>query len=106
VKSSPQYYVYILANRRNGTLYTGVTNDLRRRVLEHKDGTIGDFTEKYQVKLLVYFERHNDIERAIRREKSIKRWRRKWKLGLVESMNPHWVDLYEVYFPNRVSSEE
>ena len=101
-----QYYVYILANRRNGTLYTGVTNDLNRRFLEHRDGTIGGFTEKYQVKLLVYFERHNDIERAIRREKSIKRWRRKWKLGLIESMNPHWVDLYEVYFPGRVSSEE
>jgi len=101
-----QYYVYILANRRNGTLYTGVTNDLRRRVLEHKDGTIGGFTEKYQVMLLVYFERHNDIERAIRREKSIKRWRRKWKLALIESMNPHWDDLYEVYYPGRVSSEK
>jgi len=101
-----QYYVYILANKRNGTLYTGVTNDLRRRVLEHKDGTIGGFTDKHQVKLLVYFERHNDIERAIRREKSIKRWRRKWKLGLIESMNPQWVDLYQVYFPNRVSSKE
>mgnify|MGYP000120724849 CR=1 FL=1 len=101
-----QYYVYILANRRNGTLYTGVTNDLRRRVLEHKDGTIGGFTEKHQVKLLVYFERHNDIERAIRREKSIKRWRRKWKLSLIESMNPQWVDLYEAYYPGRVLSEE
>jgi len=101
-----QYYVYILTNRRNGTLYTGVTNDLRRRVLEHKDGTIGGFTEKYQVMLLVYFERHNDIERAIRREKSIKRWRRKWKLALIESMNPHWDDLYEVYYPGRVSSEK
>jgi len=101
-----QYYVYILTNRRNGTLYTGVTNDLRRRVLEHKDGTIGGFTEKYQVNLLVYFERHNDIERAIRREKSIKRWRRKWKLGLIESMNPRWVDLYEVYFPELISNEK
>ena len=98
-----QYYVYILANRRNGTLYTGVTNDLRRRVLEHKDGTIGGFTEKHQVKLLVYFERHNDIERAIRREKSIKRWRRKWKLSLIESMNPQWVDLYQIYFPDSIS---
>jgi putative endonuclease len=101
-----QYYVYILANRRNGTLYTGVTNDLRRRVLEHKDGTIDGFTRKHQLQMLVYFERHNDIEQAIRREKSIKRWRRKWKLGLIESMNPHWVDLYKVYCPNRVSSGE
>jgi len=101
-----QYYVYILANRRNGTLYVGVTNDLRRRVLEHKDGTIGGFTEKYQVKLLVYFEKHNNIDRAIRREKSIKRWRRKWKLGLIESMNPRWVDLYEVYFPELISNEK
>ena len=89
-----QYYVYILANKRNGTLYTGVTNDLRKRVFEHKNEVIEGFTKKYHVDRLVYFETHNDINRAIRREKTIKRWRRKWKSALIEKDNPQWDDLY------------
>ena len=89
-----QYFVYILANKRNGTLYTGITNDLRRRVLEHREGKFGSFTQKYSVTRLVYYERHNDITMAILREKKIKRWRRKWKLDLIGKMNPDWDDLF------------
>ncbi|MHC4291535.1 MAG: GIY-YIG nuclease family protein [Planctomycetota bacterium] len=92
------YYVYILANRRNGTLYTGVTNQLRRRVKQHIEELNKGFTQKYQVKRLVYYEVHGDVNRAIAREKTIKKWRRKWKLGLIESVNPQWLDLYEVIY--------
>ena len=97
-----EYYVYIMANRKNGTLYTGITNDLRNRVLDHKKGYFDSFTKRYKIYLLVYFERHNDVNRAIHREKQLKRWRRKWKLALIESMNPEWLDLYEVYCPKAV----
>jgi putative endonuclease len=88
------YFVYILASRRHGTLYVGVTNDLARRVFEHREGLIKGFTYKYDVKRLVYFELHDDILEAIRREKLIKRWRRDWKIELVERDNPDWRDLY------------
>jgi putative endonuclease len=88
------YFVYILASRRHGTLYVGVTNDLARRVFEHREGLIKGFTNKYDVKGLVYFELHDDILEAIRREKLIKRWRRDWKIALVERDNPDWRDLY------------
>ena len=88
------YWVYILASDRNGTLYIGVTNDLYRRVLEHREGLIPGFTKRYAVKLLVYFEEYADIEAAIAREKSMKRWRRAWKLQLVEQANPQWRDLW------------
>jgi putative endonuclease len=88
------YYVYILASRRNGTLYVGVTNELVRRVQQHREGLIPGFTRKYGVKLLVYWEPHQDINEAILREKRIKRWRRKWKLELIESQNPQWRDLW------------
>lgn len=88
------YFVYILASRRNGTLYVGVTNDLIGRVTEHRDGLIPGFTKRHGVKLLVYFEEHADIDEAIRREKRVKRWRRTWKLELIESANPHWRDLW------------
>ncbi len=87
------YFVYILASRRNGTLYVGVTNDLIGRVTEHRDGLIPGFTKRHGVKLLVYFEEHAGIDEAIRREKHVKRWRRTWKLELIESANPHWRDL-------------
>ena len=89
------YFVYILASRRNGTLYIGVTNDLVRRVWEHRDGLVPGFTKKYDVKMLVYFERFNNIGLAIHRETRLKKWNRKWKLELIESMNPEWRDLYE-----------
>ncbi len=89
------YYVYILASRRNGTLYTGVTNELVRRVRQHRDGRIVGFTRKYRVTRLVYLEPHQDIEEAIRREKRLKKWRRRWKLNLIESFNPQWRDLWD-----------
>ena len=89
------YYVYILTSKRNGTLYTGVTNDLVHRVWEHRNGYIKGFTQKYGVKTLVWFEHHIDVHEAIAREKRIKRWRRKWKLALIEEMNPGWSDLYD-----------
>jgi putative endonuclease len=89
------YYVYIMASRRNGTLYVGVTNDLIRRVLQHKSGEMEGFTKKYKVNILVYFEDTNDIAVAIAREKQLKRWERVWKLKLIESVNPSWRDLYE-----------
>ncbi len=90
-----QYYVYILASKRNGTLYIGVTNDLIRRVFEHKEGIIEGFTKKYNVKNLVYYEIHLDIYEAIKREKAIKKWLRKWKIELIVKTNPMWKDLYE-----------
>jgi putative endonuclease len=88
------YYVYILASQRNGTLYIGVTNDLLRRVQEHREGLVPGFTRRYCVKLLVWFESHQDISEAILREKRIKRWHRDWKLQLIETQNPQWLDLW------------
>jgi putative endonuclease len=87
------YFVYILANRRNGTLYVGLTSDLARRVFEHQQGAIPGFTKKYGVKLLVYFEQHEEIGAAIARENAMKKWRRAWKLELIERDNPQWRDL-------------
>ncbi len=89
------YFVYILASRRNGTLYVGVTNDIARRVFEHREGQAGSFTGRYGVHRLVYVEAHDDIRYAIQREKRIKRWQRRWKLDLIERRNPDWRDLYE-----------
>ncbi|MCP5404819.1 MAG: GIY-YIG nuclease family protein [Pseudomonadaceae bacterium] len=86
-------YVYIMASQRNGTLYVGVTNEIRRRVVEHKDGGGSRFTGKYKVNTLVYYEFHEDIEQAIQRESQIKAWQRAWKLRLVEERNPQWKDL-------------
>ena len=89
-----QYYVYILASQRNGTLYIGVTNDLIKRVYEHKNDIVSGFTEKYQVHKLMYYEIHDDIYQAITREKRIKKWKRQWKIELIEKTNPGWKDLY------------
>jgi putative endonuclease len=89
------YYVYILASKRNGTLYIGVTNDLIRRVYEHKNNLINGFTQKYNVHQLVYYEQTSNIKSAIQREKRLKKWNRKWKLELIEKENPNWNDLYE-----------
>ena len=90
-----QYYVYILANKKNGTLYTGVTNDLVRRVYEHKNGCAEGFTKKYTIHILVYYEVCEDIREAIIREKRIKKWNRKWKVEMIEKTNPEWIDLYD-----------
>ena len=89
-----EYYVYILANQKYGTLYTGVTNNLIKRIYEHKQGLVSGFTKKYNVHKLVYFEKHSDINEAILREKIIKKWRRDWKINLIEQNNPFWLDLY------------
>ena len=89
-----QFYVYILANKRNGTIYLGVTSDLVKRVWEHKNGCVEGFTKKYGVKMLVYYEIHESAETAIKREKQIKKWRRAWKLKLIEEKNSEWRDLY------------
>ena len=90
-----QPVVYILASKRNGTLYTGVTSDLVKRVWEHKNNLEDGFTKKYDVHMLVYFEQHVEMTAAITREKQIKKWNRAWKLRLIEEHNPEWKDLYE-----------
>jgi len=92
-----KYFVYIMASRRNGTLYIGVTNDMSRRIHEHKNDLIKGFTEKYKVHHLVYVEETDDVSAAIVREKQLKKWKRSWKLRLIETMNPEWKDLYEDY---------
>jgi putative endonuclease len=88
------YYVYILTRERNSVFYVGITNDLIRRVYQHKEGLLSEFTKKHEVKMLVYYECFNDVYEAIRREKIIKKWKRKFKMSAVESMNPQWKDLY------------
>ena len=88
-------WIYILTNKRNGVLYVGVTNDLIRRVGEHREGVVAGFTKKHGVKRLVYFERYEDIQTAIQREKNIKHWSRAWKVGLILAGNPDWRDLYD-----------
>ena len=90
-------YVYILANDSNGTLYIGVTNDLIRRVFEHREEVAEGFTKKYGVKRLVHFEQFDDISTAIQREKTLKRWSRAWKIELIEKANPEWDDLYPTF---------
>lgn len=88
------FYVYILASHKNGTLYTGVTNNIARRIVEHREGGADGFTSSNNVKRLVYMEPYDSIELAIAREKSVKRWRRKWKIELIEKGNPSWRDLF------------
>ena len=90
------YWVYILCSKRNGTLYTGITSDIARRVYEHKNKLIKGFTKQYSVDRLVYAECFQDVGEAIYREKSIKKWNRAWKLNLIEQNNPEWQDLYEL----------
>jgi putative endonuclease len=90
---SKTYYVYILASKRNGTLYIGVTNDLARRVLEHREGLVPGFTKTYGVKMLVYFEAFDNIGQAIHREKRLKKYKREWKINLIQQSNVAWRDL-------------
>ena len=89
------YYVYILASKKNGTLYTGITSNLIKRVYEHKNSFVDGFTEKYSIKNLVYFEIYADPENAILRENRIKKWSRQWKINIIQRSNPEWKDLYE-----------
>ena len=88
------YYVYMLASKKNGTLYIGVTSNLSKRVYEHKRKLIDGFTKKYNVDKLVYYEITEDVESAILREKRLKKWKRQWKVELIEQKNPEWNDLY------------
>jgi putative endonuclease len=90
------YHVYVLASQRNGTLYVGVTGDLARRVFEHREGLIEGFTSKYGVTRLVWSEAFSNVHDAIAAEKRIKRWRRAWKIEMIEKTNPQWLDLYVV----------
>jgi putative endonuclease len=89
------YWVYILASKPGGTLYVGVTNNLIKRVYEHREGLVDGFTKRYDVKMLVYFEAHETIAMALQREKNIKHWSREWKNDLIVASNPEWHDLYE-----------
>ena len=91
---SKQPAVYILSSKRNGTLYVGVTSDLAKRVWEHKNNLVEGFTNRYGVHQLVWFELHESMESAIKREKRLKDWKRKWKVQLIEKINPDWEDLY------------
>lgn len=91
------YYVYILTTKENTTLYIGVTNDLKRRVFEHRKGQIAGFTKKYNVHKLVYFEEYSEINAAIAREKQLKRWIRAKKIALIETKNPYWNDWSEAF---------
>jgi putative endonuclease len=95
VKTKKFYYVYTLASEPNGTLYIGMTDDLIRRVLQHKQGLVPGFTKTYWVKMLVYYEQTELVLSAIAKEKQLKKWKREWKIRLIESMNPEWKVLYE-----------
>lgn len=88
-----QYFVYILASKAYGTLYTGVTSNIAQRIYQHKEGVFEGFTKKYKVHRLVYYEIHADIYEAITREKQVKKWNRQWKINLIEQNNPQWLDL-------------
>lgn len=90
-----QYYVYMLASKERGTLYIGVTSDLVKRIWEHKNKVVEGFTEKYDVDQLVYYNVFNDVEEAIKHEKRLKKYKRDWKINLIERQNPHWDDLYD-----------
>jgi len=92
------YVVYILANKKNETIYIGVTGDLKKRIIEHRSGLIEGFTQEYDVKNLVYIEQYQYVDKAIYREKQLKNWKREWKIDLIEERNPDWNDLYESIF--------
>jgi len=89
------FHVYIMTNRRGGTLYVGVTSNLVKRVFEHKTGAVPGFTQRYKLKKLVYFEEHETAQLAVQREKNLKHWPRSWKVELIENDNPDWSDLYD-----------
>ena len=94
MQTQKTYNVYITASKKNGTLYIGITSNLKKRIYEHKEGLMCSFTKKYKIDKLVYFETTNDINSAILREKQMKKWKREWKINLIEKENPCWIDLY------------
>ncbi len=94
------FFVYILATRKDGPIYVGVTSDLRKRVFEHKSRAVPGFTKRFNIDRLVWYEAHENAESAILREKRLKKWLRKWKVELIEATNPNWDDLYERLGPN------
>jgi putative endonuclease len=98
-------YIYILASQKVGTLYTGITSDLVDRIAKHKAGTYQGFSKKYGVDKLVYYERHGSAEAAIEREKRLKKWRRAWKIQLIEATNPNWNDLYSRLLQDELGSD-
>ena len=97
-KTIHQYYLYILTNKKNGTLYIGVSNNLERRMFEHKNKLIEGFTKKYGLDRLVYFETYQYVNDAIKREKNMKKWKRQWKINLIEKDNPDWNDISHNWF--------
>jgi putative endonuclease len=98
-----EYYVYILASRRNGTLYVGMTEDIAKRVVRHKGRQANEFTAKYDVLKLIYYETHKSLEEAVKREKQIKKWRRQWKIKLIEKRNPGWDDLFRTIMKTKIT---
>lgn len=88
------YYIYIVASKRNGTLYIGSTSNLIKRILQHKEALVDGFTKKYEVRLLVYYEEVKDAKEMVLRERQLKKWKREWKIKLIERENPAWIDLY------------
>jgi len=104
VTSNKQYYVYILTNKLNGVLYIGITNDLVRRMFEHKNKLVSGFTNKYNLVKLIYYEITDDVLSAISREKQLKNWHRKWKINLINQFNPEWHDLSEEFFRDAETS--
>ena len=98
IKTIHEYFVYILASKKNGTLYIGLTNNLETRIKQHKSKLIDGFTKKYNVTNLVYFEIFKDINEAIKREKQLKKWKREWKIKLIEEKNINWSDLSKDWF--------
>jgi len=103
MKTNHQYFVYLLASKVRGTLYIGVTNDLQRRVYEHKKAILKGFTKKYGVNRLVYFETFQDVNEAIKREKNLKKWKRAWKIKLIENDNSNWDDLADDWYDDILS---
>jgi len=100
-KTIHQYYLYILSNRKNGTLYIGISNDLERRMFEHKHKLVDGFTKRYHIDKLMYFETFQYINDAIKREKNMKKWKRQWKINLIIEQNPNWKDLSSDWNLNR-----
>ena len=97
-KNAHQYYLYLLTNKKNGTLYIGVTNNLERRLFEHKNKLVDGFTKRYNLNKLVYFETYQFVNDIIKREKNMKKWKRQWKIDLIEQDNPNWKDLSKDWF--------
>ena len=95
VKNMKYYFVYMMASKKRGVIYTGMTSDIIKRVCEHKSGYYPGFSKKYKTKILVYYEIHRDVNEAILRENRLKKWNRDWKIQLIEKKNPKWNDLYD-----------